>query len=121
MHRNPEHCRTLLPAECTEGLDERLAEVTRDMRTALERGFAVTVVTHEATLTTQEAADVLGVSRPTLVRLLEQGHIPYDQPGRHRRLRLKDVLEFRDAHHHESGRSDIHTVDGAAGPGPIEA
>jgi len=103
MHRNPEHCRTLLPAECADGLlEERLADVTRDMRTALERGYAVTVVTHEATLTTQEAADVLGVSRPTLVRLLEQGQIPYDQPGRHRRLRLQDVLEFQAAHHHES-------------------
>jgi excisionase family DNA binding protein len=110
MYRNPEHCRTLLPAECAGGhLDERLAEVTRDMRTALERGYAVTVVTHEATLTTQEAADVLGVSRPTLVRLLEQGHIPYEQPGRHRRVRLRDVLEFQAAHDHEIAQADAGT------------
>lgn len=107
MHRHPEHCWTVLPAEGSDGqLDERLAQVTADMRAALEKGHAVTIVTHEATLTTQEAADVLGVSRPTLVRLLEQGRIPYDQPGRHRRLRLQDVLEFQAAHHHDSG----HTV-----------
>ncbi len=117
MHRNPEHCRTLLPAECVEGhLEERLAEVTHGMRTALERGYAVTVVTHEATLTTQEAADVLGVSRPTLVRLLEQGRIPYDQPGRHRRLRLKDVLDFQAAHHHDSAHA---LADGGTMPSEV--
>jgi excisionase family DNA binding protein len=117
MYRNPEHCRTLLPAECTDGhLDEVLAEVTRDMRPDLERGYAVTVVTHEATLTTQEAADVLGVSRPTLVRLLEQGLIPYEQPGRHRRVRLQDVLEFQAAHHHEIAQADAEEP-----PGPSQS
>src|SRR5699024_9108577 len=75
-------------------LTDSVREVLEDAVSALVRGQTVTVEPERSTLTTQEAARRLGISRPTLVRLLEQGKIPYTKPGRHRRVELADVLAF---------------------------
>ncbi|MFD6399909.1 excisionase family DNA-binding protein [Nocardia sp. NPDC060249] len=77
-----------LPAEIFEGL--------RLVALALSEGKAVTVAPLHTTLTTQEAAELLGMSRPTFVKLLDAGSIPFTRPGRHRRVRLADVLNFRE-------------------------
>lgn len=77
----------VLPAE--------VFEVLRDVVDAMSRGQAVAIAPVHQRLTTQEAADMLGISRPTFVKLLEAGEIPYEQPGRHRRVRLIDVLDYR--------------------------
>ncbi|MEW1960197.1 helix-turn-helix domain-containing protein [Kineococcus sp. NPDC059986] len=79
-------------------LPPELAHALRETVTALAHGEAVTLTPHEALLTTQEAADVLGVSRPTMVRLLESGALPYTKPGTHRRVRLEDVLDYAESH-----------------------
>jgi excisionase family DNA binding protein len=71
-------------------------DVLVDVVDALRAGHEVTVTRMHQRLTTQEAADILNVSRPTLVKLLETGEIPFEQPGRHRRVRLADVLAYRD-------------------------
>lgn len=74
------------------------AEVYRVLRHVVEvmrQGNAALVAPKGLLLTTQEAADFLGVSRPTLVKLLEDGAIPFEKPNRHRRVRLQDLLDFR--------------------------
>lgn len=67
----------------------------RNVVEAMSNGQAVTIAPVHQRLTTQEAADLLGISRPTFVKLLESGEIPFEQPGRHRRVRLASVLAYR--------------------------
>lgn len=76
-------------------LPPEVLEVLRDVVRAMAQGQAVTIATVHRRLTTQEAADLLGISRPTFVKLLEEGEMPYEQPGRHRRVLLSDVLAYR--------------------------
>jgi excisionase family DNA binding protein len=61
----------------------------------LAAGYGVTILPTRAKLTTQQAADLLGISRPSLIRLLEAGAIPYERVRSHRRILLTDLLEFR--------------------------
>lgn len=65
----------------------------------LAQGDAVAVVPADNELTTQEAADLLGLSRPYLVKLIDQGELSCRWVGSHRRLRVEDILAYRRVRH----------------------
>lgn len=69
--------------------------VVKEALTELADGHGVRVLRDDREVTTQEAADILNLSRPHLVRLLEQGKLPFHMVGTHHRVLLADVLAFK--------------------------
>ncbi|MDE0347287.1 MAG: helix-turn-helix domain-containing protein [Boseongicola sp.] len=84
----------------TPALAASLLEVLRLVSSG--RGFRMIPV--ESELTTQQAADLLNVSRPFLVKLLEEGDIPFTKTGRHRRVRADDLFAYKEKR--DAARSD---------------
>jgi len=102
-------------------LPPEVFEVLRNVVEAMANGQAVTIAPVHQRLTTQEAAEMLGVSRPTLVKLLESGEIPFERPGRHRRVKLVDVLDYRDRRSIQRRKSLDHMVEIADEGGMYES
>ena len=72
-----------------------LSKLLRDILAHIERGEGVTFVPNSKLLTTQQAADILNVSRPFLIKLLEEKKLPFTKTGRHRRIEARDLFAFK--------------------------
>ncbi|GAB3570542.1 hypothetical protein GCM10027578_26910 [Spirosoma luteolum] len=73
---------------------------------SMAQGRAVSLIPSDAELTTQQAAELLNISRPHMVKLLEEGAIPFHKTGSHRRVRLDDVLAY-DAGRHVARKAGL--------------
>lgn len=89
-------CKLVGPSGETIAIPASVFYVLARVAQIMARGDSVAVVPVAQQLTTQQAADVLNVSRQYLVRLLDEKRIPSTKTGSHRRLRLEDVLSFKE-------------------------
>jgi excisionase family DNA binding protein len=89
----PEEETVVLPASAVKMLVGILEE--------MGRGNTVTVIPVHAELTTQEAADMLSISRPSLIQMLDEGKIEYRRVGTHRRVRFESLMAYKRRLHAE--------------------
>jgi excisionase family DNA binding protein len=94
--RRAPKCQLVGPNGTATSIPESVFYILERVAEVLARGDAITVVPVGKEVTTQQAADLLNVSRQYLVRLLDEGRIPYRKTGKHRRLRIEDVLSFKE-------------------------
>jgi excisionase family DNA binding protein len=100
---------TRLPSDRSKGVKIRLEEsgeqvtipdkaflILVDVLSNMSEGKTITILPSETEISTQQAADMLNMSRPHLVKLLESGKIPFKKVGNHRRLLLNDLIEFKE-------------------------
>lgn len=86
-------------------LPKSVGDLLYHLLTEMGQGNAVTIIPVHAELTTQEAADYLNVSRPYLIRLLEEGKLPFNMVGTHRRVKFSDLAAYRSSV--EDGRKRV--------------
>lgn len=76
-------------------IPDSIYQVLLQVVQAMASGKAISIIPQEQELTTQQAAEFLNVSRPYLIKLLEQGEIPHIKVGSHRRVRFDDLMKYK--------------------------
>jgi excisionase family DNA binding protein len=82
-------------SEETVGLPAAAVRVLVRVLEEMAQGNAINIVPVHAELTTQEAADMLNISRPSLIQLLDEGRIEFRKVGTHRRVRFESLLAYK--------------------------
>lgn len=90
------HLRLVVDDEDPIEVPEPVVEVLAEVILILGQGRAVSVVPQNTQLTTGEAAQLLGVTRPTVVKLMEDGVLPFTRPNSSRRVALRDVITYKE-------------------------
>ncbi len=85
----------------------RALKLLGDILKSMSQGKPISLVPVATEVTTQKAAEILGCSRPYLVKLLEEGKIEFTKVGRHRRIRFEDILKYKKRMKEEQKRNII--------------
>lgn len=90
-----DNIKILLPNGNQIEIPYEILSMLKTMVQTLNNGGSLTIIPMNKELTTQQAADILNVSRPYFIKLLESGEIPFTKVGKHRRIFMQDLLEYR--------------------------
>ena len=75
-------------------LPEKVVQLLKELLFFMSEGKSISIIPTDSELSTQDAADILQVSRPHVVKLLEEGKIPYHKAGSHRRILQRDLAVY---------------------------
>jgi excisionase family DNA binding protein len=99
------HLQLVGPDGVAEDIPIEIYAVLREVFQHLKDGQAISLIPDDTLLTTQQAAEILNISRPYLYRLLDADEIPFVRVGTHRKLRLADVEALRERRRNESRKA----------------
>lgn len=86
-------------ADATVSMPAKAVQMMQVVLEAMAKGRPVSIIPHEAELSTSQVADYLGVSRPFICKLIDDGKLPARLVNRHRRVRFADLLAFEERSH----------------------
>lgn len=92
---NTDNIKILLPNGNKIEIPYEILSMLKTMVETLNKGGSLTIIPMNKELTTQQAADILNVSRPYFIKLLENGEIPFTKIGKHRRISMLDLIEYK--------------------------
>ncbi len=76
-------------------IPDQVYQMLVEIFSQVSEGRTVSLISKQAELTTQEASEYLNVSRPFLVKILEQGAMPFRKVGKHRRIQISDLIRYK--------------------------